>query len=121
MRMNIKRIFISFVAILGVIAGVFFMKVQSISEDFSTVTGIKSTLSLLGGDNVVEIVDNDKSVFMLKKSDFVQSYIDDFATKGYVCSDIANNALSCKKDGKDVVLYLEMYTSQFVLFKPQNM
>lgn len=77
-----------------------------ISEDFSTLTGIKAVASLLTGSDIVEFTGNDNQQFILIKSgndndlskvyEPVISYLE--ATKDYLCHPADSGALSCEED-----------------------
>lgn len=118
-RLNTYKIIaISVVALLFVAGGITFFRFYSISEDFSALAGIKAIISLLTEDEVVEVKGNNNNEVLMVKSDAkTDTYIANFASKGYTCTDAENNSLSCQAGEKTFLATPEMYTSHFVLFE----
>ncbi len=113
-----KIIVISVVALLFVAGGITFFRFYSISEDFSALAGIKAIISLLTEDEVVGVKGNNNNEVLMVKSDAkTDTYIANFASKGYTCTDAENNSLSCQAGEKTFLATPEMYTSHFVLFE----
>lgn len=118
-RLNTYKIIaISVVALLFVAGGITFFRFYSISEDFSALAGIKAIISLLTEDEVVGVKGNNNNEVLMVKSDAkTDTYIANFASKGYTCTDAENNSLSCQAGEKTFLATPEMYTSHFVLFE----
>lgn len=117
-RLNTYKIIaISVVSLLLVTAGITFFRFHNISENFSGFAGMRAVISLLTGNEIVEVKGNNNKLLMVKLDAKTDTYIDNFASKGYTCTDVENDSLSCQEGGKTLVATPEMYTSHFVLFE----
>ena len=96
-----------------------FFKFQIISEDFSALTGIKSGISLLMGNEFVEIKNNNNEEFlMFKRSIRTQTYIDNLNSAGYVCDRVIDaDDYTCEKNGEAFFLPSASYTKYFTILK----
>ena len=113
-----KVITLSVASLLVVLIGVIFFKFQIISEDFSAFTGIKSVVSLLTGDEIVEITGNtNEQLLMVKRDDKIDTYIGNLDSEGYVCKSIWNDDFNCEKNGENFFVASECYTRYFTIFK----
>lgn len=117
-----KAITLSIASLLVVVIGVIFFKFQIISEDFNAFTGIKSGISLLMGNEFVEIKNNNNEEFlMVKRSIRTQTYLDNLNSAGYVCDRVIDaDDYTCKKNGEALFLPSESYTKYFTIFKIEN-
>ena len=66
--MKIKVVIISLISFLIIMGGIIFLRFYTISDDFSTFTGIKAITSLLTGNDVVEFTGNDNQQFIMINS-----------------------------------------------------
>ena len=113
-----KVITLSVASLLVVLIGGIFLKFQIISEDFSAFTGIKSVVSLLTGDEIVEITGNtNEQLLMVKRDDKIDTYIGNLNSEGYVCKSIGNDDFNCEKNGENFFVASECYTRYFTIFK----
>ena len=117
-----KVITLSVASLLVVLIGVIFFKFQIISEDFSAFTGIKSGISLLMGNEFVEITGNNNEQFlMVKRSIRTEIYLDNLNSAGYVCDRAeTTDDYTCEKNGESFFLPSASYTKYFTIFKIEN-
>ena len=105
-------------SILIILGGVVFFKFQNISEYFSSFTGMKAVVSLLTGDEIVEITGNtNEQLLMVKRDDKIDTYIGNLNSEGYVCKSIGNDDFNCEKNGENFFVASECYTRYFTIFK----
>ena len=124
--MKIKVVIISLISSLIIMGGIIFLHFYTISNDFSTFTGIKAMSSLLTGRDIVEFTGNDNQQFIMINSgsdtatsyELAISYLE--LNKGYVCTYVDSSFIACQIDAEDkkkLWIYSEMYTKYFVVFK----
>lgn len=117
--MKVKIFLGSVLTLLVVLVGIIFFKFQIISEDFSAFTGIKSGISLLMGNEFVEITGNNNEQFlMVKRSIRTEIYLDNLNSAGYVCDRVETaDDYTCEKNGEAFFLPSASYTKYFTIFK----
>lgn len=126
MDLKVKVVIISLMSFLIIMGGIIFLCFYTISDDFSTFTGIKAITSLMTGNDVVEFIGNDNQPFLMIKPgsdtetsyELAISYLE--LNKGYVCTYVDSSFISCQIDAEDTEkLWIdsEMYTKYFVVFK----
>lgn len=117
-RMKLKIVLGTTLTLLIILSGVVFFKFQNISEDFSSFTGMKSVISLLTGDEIIEITGTtSEQLLMVKRDNKVDTYIKNLDSKGYICKSIGNNDFTCEKNGENFFVASECYTRYFTIFK----
>ena len=116
--MKLKFVLGLVLTLLIILGGVVFFKFQNISEYFSSFTGMKAVVSLLTGDEIVEITGNtNEQLLMVKRDDKIDTYIGNLDSEGYVCKSIGNDDFNCEKNGENFFVASECYTRYFTIFK----